>query len=127
MPPSGAPGSGPGHSPSGEGLVEDFLSTFENRQTRRNYRTDLTQFFGEEGANRERAAQVEEKDVLGFLREQASSLAPSTLARKVETLRSFFGWLKRRGLVGEVPIDDRRATTDLVEEVRREIEEDTSE
>ena len=75
--------------PDGD-LVERFLSTYDSRQTRRNYRTDLRQFFGGEGITRHVASKVEEDDITEFLRDRVDSLKRSTLERKTETVRSFF-------------------------------------
>lgn len=101
------------------GLVEKFLSTYESRQTRRNYRTDLTQFFGGENVGRSQVEQVGREDVITFLREK-SSLARSTLKRKLETLRSFFEWLRERGVLKKRPIGTGETTTSILNEILQE-------
>jgi hypothetical protein len=104
-------------------LIEEFLSAYDSRKTRRGYRSDLKQFFKEEMVDRHQARQVQKEDIAQFLREQASSYARSTLKRKVETLRSFFRWLAEQGLVEERPIGADQKTTDLVDQILQEEEE----
>lgn len=101
------------------GLVEKFLSTYESRQTRRNYRTDLSQFFEGETVGLRQVEQVGREDLAQFLREKSSSLARSTLQRKLETLRSFFAWLRERGVLQEGPLGKDQATKDVLDQVLR--------
>ncbi len=115
-------GSGPSRD-----LMEEFLSRYDSYQTRRNYRADLKQFFGEDGATRTEAAQVETEDIVEFLTEKATSLARSTLKRKAETLRSFFQWLSTQGLIEKRPIGSDQKTTDLIEQVVSKTGDDTEE
>lgn len=96
--------------------MEEFLSGYDSHQTRRNYRADLRQFFGEEGATRAETTTVETEDILEFLGGKASDLARSTLKRKVESLQSFFRWLTRRGLIEKGPLHGVK-TKDVVDQV----------
>jgi hypothetical protein len=101
--------------PDGD-LVEQFLSTYGNRQTRRSYRSDLRQFLNE-GVTRRAASRIQEEDITEFLRGRAGSLKRKTLKRKLETLRSFFRWLGEQGVIEELPICENQSTGDLVEQV----------
>jgi len=112
--------SGAHRSGSGEDLVDRFLSTYDNRQTRRNYRTDLRQFFGEESVTRQKASRVREGDLTDVLKERAGSLKRTTLERKIESIRSFFRWLAEQDLIEETPLDTSVDTRDLIERVLEE-------
>jgi hypothetical protein len=102
--------------PDGD-LVEQFLSTYSKRPTRRSYRSDLQQFFGREPVTRQEAAQMQEENITGFLKERADSLKRTTLKRKLETLRSFFRWLAEQDVIEALPIGEELDTSDLVEQV----------
>ncbi len=106
------------HRPGPDGdLVEQFLSTFGSRLTRRNYRTDLRQFLDGEEVTRQQVSHVGEEDIVEFLRGKADSLKRSTLKRKLETIRSFFRWLVRQDVLGEGPIQKEVETGDLIDQV----------
>lgn len=117
MPPANSFDLGIHRSGSEEDLVERFLATYNNRQTRRNYRTDLRQFFDEEGVTRQKASQVHEGDITDFLKERAGSLKRTTLERKIESVRSFFRWLAEQDLIEEPPIDKSVDTGDLARRI----------
>jgi hypothetical protein len=102
--------------PDGD-LVEQFLSTYSKRPTRRSYRSDLQQFFDREPVTRQEAAQVQKEDILEFLNERADSVKRTTLKRKLETLRSFFRWLAEQDVIEALPIGEELDTSDLVEQV----------
>jgi hypothetical protein len=105
---------------SGGDLVKQFLSTFGSRKTRRNYRTDLRQFFGEEEVTQQVASQVRKKDIIGFFRERTDSLKRTTIERKVEASRSFFRWLADQNVIEEPPIREELETGDLVDQIFEE-------
>jgi hypothetical protein len=109
------------HRPGSDGdLVKQFLSTFGSRKTRRNYRTDLRQFFGEEEVTQQVASQVRKKDLVGFFRERTDSLKRTTIERKVESSRSFFRWLADQNMIEELPIRENLDTGDLVDRIFEE-------
>lgn len=123
MPPPNASHSGTDRSGSDGCLVERFLSTYDNRQTRRNYRTDLRQFFGEDKVTPQEVSQVREGDLIDVLKERAGSLKRTTLERKIESVRSLFRWLAEQDLIEEPPIDKNVDTGHLA---RRIIKEDSA-
>ena len=112
---------------SGGDLVKRFLATFGSRKTRRNYRTDLRQFFGEEEVTRPVASQVRKKDIVGFFRERTDSFKRTTVERKVEASRSFFRWLADQNVIEELPIREDLDTGDLVDRIFEEALETTKE
>ncbi len=91
-------------------LVDDFLHTLSierdySENTVRAYAADLSQFAGymEERGCEVRDASV--RDVRAYLAGlQARGLARSTIARRVASVRSFFKFLARRGLVDSNPM-----------------------
>jgi site-specific recombinase XerD len=109
---------------SEEDLAGAFLSTFDSRQTRRNYRTDLKQFFEAEAVGREQVERVRKRDVVDFLREQAARVKRATLERRVETLKSFYRWLAQRGLVDTRPLGTDERTKELVDGALEEAYDD---
>ena len=111
----------------GGDLVKRFLATFGSRKTRRNYRTDLRQFFGEEEVTRPVASQVRKKDIVGFFRERTDSFKRTTVERKVEASRSFFRWLADQNVIEELPIREDLDTGDLVDRIFEEALETTKE
>jgi integrase/recombinase XerD len=118
-PPPTAVGS-ESHAAAGvEPLLFDFLAYLElerglSRNTLEAYRSDLRQFG--EFLNRRRllAARASHNDLATFLSELAGGsdehppLAPSTLARKVACLRSFYRHLRREGAIEHDPTADLR-------------------
>ena len=102
--------------PDGD-LVERFVSTYGKPQTRRSYRSDIQQFFGQEPVTRQKAAQVRKEDILAFLKERADSAKRTTLERKLEAIRSLFRWLDKQNVTEELPISEDHKTGDLVEQV----------
>lgn len=105
--------------PDGD-LVERFVSTYGKRQTRRNYRTDLRQFFGTEEVLRQEASRTQKGDFTEFLRKRVDSLKRTSLERKVETVRSFFRWVAEQDLIDELPIEEEVNTGDLIDQVLQE-------
>jgi len=105
--------------PDGD-LVERFLATYGNRQTRRNYRTDLRQFFGEEDLTSQKASRIREEDIIEFLEARSDSSKRTTLTRKTEALRSLFGWLVDQGVIDEPPIGESTGTGDFVDRILEE-------
>lgn len=112
--------------PDGD-LVERFLATYENRQTRRNYRTDLRQFFDDEEVTRHQVRRVQEDDVNDFLQQRVDSLKRGTLERKLEVIRSFFRWLAEQNLIEELPIGESADTGDLIDSILEESSATTQE
>lgn len=102
--------------PNGD-LVEQFLSTYGKRATRRSYRSDIQQFFGREPVTRQKAAQVRKEDILAFLKGRADSAKRTTLERKLEAIRSLFRWLDKQNVIEELPISEDHETGDVVEQV----------
>jgi integrase/recombinase XerD len=102
-PPPAAGGIGP--------QLLDFLAYLElerglSRNTLEAYRTDLLQlgeFLDRNGLSAERARHG---DLAAFLSELG--VAPSTLARKVACLRSFYRYLRREGTIEHDPTADLR-------------------
>ena len=120
MPPPNASHSETDRSGSDGYLVERFLATYDNRQTRRNYRTDLRQFFGEDKLTPQEVSQVREGDITDVLKERAGSLKRTTLERKIESVRSFFRWLAEQDLIEEPPIDKSVDTGALARRILKE-------
>ncbi len=104
------PAAAPGASTIGPQLL-DFLAYLElerglSRNTLDAYRTDLLQlgeFLARRGLSAERA---QHGDLATFL--SGLGVAPSTLARKVACLRSFYRYLRREGTVEHDPTADLR-------------------
>jgi len=92
--------------------VEAFVAslTGASPHTRRAYESDLRQFVA--WAERGGAAGPETVDRLVLRRYLAylttRGMARPTIARKAAALRAFFGWLRRRGVVGADPTRDLR-------------------
>jgi len=93
--------------------VEAFVAslTGASPHTRRAYEGDLRQFVA--WAERGGAAGPESVDHLVLRRYLAylttRGMARPTIARKAAALRAFFGWLRRRGVVGADPTRNLRA------------------
>src|SRR5581483_9097277 len=87
--------------------VEGFIAslTGSSLHTRKAYESDLRQFVA--WAERGGAAGPEAVDHLVLRRYLAylttRGMARPTIARKAAALRSFFGWLRKRGVVGADP------------------------
>jgi integrase/recombinase XerD len=107
-------------APAGiEGEILDFLAYLElerglSRNTLEAYRSDLLQF-GEFLERRGlRLAETQHGDIAGFLSELGAGgperppVAPSTLARKVAALRSFYRYLRTEGVLQHDPTAELR-------------------
>ncbi len=106
-----APAASPPPAPGIEPLLLDFLAYLElerglSRNTLEAYRSDLLQF----GEFLERrgltAANAAHGDLAAFL--SGLGVAPSTLARKVACLRSFYRHLRREGAIVHDPTAELR-------------------
>ena len=94
-----------------ESLLLDFLAYLElerglSRNTLEAYRSDLLQlgeFFDRRGLSAKQAAHGDLAEFLSGL-----GVAPSTLARKVACLRSFYRYLRREGAIEHDPTADLR-------------------
>ncbi|NOZ25955.1 MAG: tyrosine recombinase XerC [Nitrospirae bacterium] len=86
--------------------VEEFLRYMElekgaSKHTLRAYRKDLGQFFA---LVRKHPAETELSDIRGFIAHRLrDGKERSTVSRQLATLRSFFGFLYREGLMGSNP------------------------
>ncbi len=108
------------HAAAGiEPLLLDFLAYLElerglSRNTLEAYRSDLLQFGEFLDRRGLLAARASHNDLAAFLSELAGGheerppLAPSTLARKVACLRSFYRHLRREGTIEHDPTADLR-------------------
>jgi len=107
-------------------LIEQFLATYAKRGTRRSYRSDLQQFFSEEGVTRQEVSRVEKEEIIAFLKQRVKdSLKRSTLKRKLEAIRSFFRWVADQNLIESLPISEGTDTGDLVDRVSQDDREKT--
>lgn len=102
-----------------ERLILDFLAYLElerglSRNTLAAYRCDLLQFGEFLDRNGLALLDSQHRDLAAFLAELArggegrAAVAPSTLARKVACLRSFYRHLRREGLIEHDPTADLR-------------------
>ncbi|HEB76047.1 MAG TPA: tyrosine recombinase XerC [Nitrospirae bacterium] len=86
--------------------TDEFLRYMEvekgaSKHTLRAYREDLGQFFGVVGKP---PAEVELSDIRGFMAQRLrDGKERSTVSRQLATLRSFFRFLHREGLIGSNP------------------------
>ena len=79
---------------------------FDRKNTRRSYRNDLISFFGSDLVTLDDARGVSFVDVNRYIeRLQADGYAPSTLRRRVASLRGFFAWLIALGALDTNPAD----------------------
>src|SRR5512139_3920426 len=103
-----------------QAAIEAYLEHLKGERdasahTLRNYRVDLTQFLAflrerPGGSVDPRPATVDEIAIRGFLaRLHGERLARTSMARKLATLRSFFRFLCRRGLLAVNPAELVRA------------------
>jgi integrase/recombinase XerD len=105
--PSSPPSAASGIAP----LILDFLAYLElerglSHNTLDAYRSDLLQFGEFLERNRLHATRATHGELAEFLSELA--VAPSTLARKVACLRSFYRHLRREGTIAHDPTADLR-------------------
>ncbi|HLM87242.1 MAG TPA: site-specific tyrosine recombinase XerD [Solirubrobacteraceae bacterium] len=102
-----------------ESLIYDFLAYLElerglSRNTLEAYRSDLLQFGEFLDRHQLPATQVTHGELAAFLSEltagseQRPPVAPSTLARKLACLRSFYRHLRREGTIEHDPMADLR-------------------
>jgi hypothetical protein len=111
---------------SGGDLVEEFLATYSKRGTRRSYRSDLQQFFGEEGDVRQEVPLVQKEDITAFLKQRVEdSLKRTSLTRQLEAIRSFFRWTARQNMIDELPISEEVDTGDLIDQIFEEARDTT--
>ena len=81
-----------------EDLVDIFTATLSSAQTRRAYRTDLRQFFGET-AGRDEIQELSARDIQGFLQSMHDlGRTVGTQRRQLAAMRSFFDWLMSEGI-----------------------------
>ena len=101
----------PGTEVGIESLILDFLAYLElerglSRNTLEAYRSDLLQFGEFLDRRALGATRTSHGDLAAFLSELR--VAPSTLARKVACLRSFYHYLRREGTIEHDPTADLR-------------------
>jgi integrase/recombinase XerD len=87
--------------------VEQFLAYLAaernlSNNTIENYGRDLCQFGGLLPVDLEKASRDQVRQV--FIELQASGLSPTSLARKMSTLRHFYSYLRRKRLVTAIPL-----------------------
>ncbi|MFT5514062.1 MAG: integrase [Rhodothermales bacterium] len=85
-------------------LIEAFLHRFDNERTRRSYKNDLRQFFGDSQVPLAVAQGVtffHVNDYLAGLTDEG--LKPATLRRRMAAIRGFYDWLDALGLIAENP------------------------
>lgn len=87
-------------------LLPVYLLRFDRAQTRRAYENDLSQFFGSEFLTLRMARSISFVEVNAYLQAlQSDGMKPSTIRRKVSSIRGFFDWLIALGLVEANPAD----------------------
>ncbi|HEV3048160.1 MAG TPA: site-specific tyrosine recombinase XerD [Solirubrobacteraceae bacterium] len=113
--PSGPAGAGRVSPGAGaiEPLVLDFLAYLElerglSRNTLAAYRSDLQQFGEFLGRRGLAPAQAGHGELAAFLGELEGTVAPSTLARKIACLRSFYRHLRREEAIAHDPTAELR-------------------
>jgi integrase/recombinase XerC len=93
-------------------LIDSFIDTLVAEKgfslnTCRAYRTDLTEFYGFISTDKDREAEVDQIDnivirsYLGYLHLKKNK--KSSIARKLSTLRTFFSYLVKHGVIKENP------------------------
>lgn len=93
--------------------LERFLQAFENSlrvkncspHTRTNYRRDLEQFFSFLGGGRDLKG-VDLETLRRFVASLYDGRTSVTVARKISTLRSFFRYLVREGVLKKSPVEE---------------------
>lgn len=96
--------------PDGRALDSDllpvYLLRFDREQTRRAYRSDLTQLFDAEFITLRMARHLTFVHLNAYIQNlQRAGLRPSTLQRKISAIRGFYSWLIALGLVEANPAD----------------------
>lgn len=85
-------------------LVEAFLHRYDNERTRRSYRNDLRQFFGESSVSLDMAKRVTFFHVNEYLRVlEHEGRKPATIRRRLAAVRGFYDWLDALNLITENP------------------------
>lgn len=94
------------HSGPTTDLIPTFLLRYDRENTRRSYTNDLQSFFGSDTVTLEMARAVSFTQVNHYLQSlQAQGYAPSTLRRRLASLRGFFAWLVALGALDTNPAD----------------------
>lgn len=87
-------------------LIPVFLLRYDRENTRRSYTLDLESFFGSNVVTLEMARAVSFPLVNAYLeRMQADGYTPSTMRRRLASLRGFFAWLVALGVLKANPAD----------------------
>ena len=87
-------------------LIPTFLLRYDRPNTRRSYTNDLQSFFGSDTVTLEMARAVTFAHVNQYLETlQLQGYAPSTLRRRLASLRGFFAWLVALGVLNTNPAD----------------------
>ncbi|MEN0044678.1 MAG: tyrosine-type recombinase/integrase [Pseudomonadota bacterium] len=87
-------------------LLDLYLLRFDRPHTRRSYRNDLIQFFNAETLTLDLVSQVSFVDVNEHIRHcETRGLKPTTIRRRVASLRGFFAWLIALGAIPTNPAD----------------------
>lgn len=85
-------------------LLQVYLLRFDREQTRRAYRSDLAQFFNTEFISLDLAREVNFVHVNAYIESlQEAGSQPSTLRRKISSIRGFYSWLEALELVDTNP------------------------
>ena len=95
-----------------DAMLERYLAELEgvrgrSEHTLRNYRNDIGGFFeylASEGVAFERAGRTHGRAYLARARE--AGVAPASIKRIATTIRAFFAWLDREGLIGDAEPGD---------------------
>jgi site-specific recombinase XerD len=92
-------------------LVDSFLNQLTSAQTRRAYRRDLRDFFGEDIPSHEEVEEIEVDDLRMFVRRlRDDGLSEATQRRRLAALRGFFDWLIEQGHRSDNPARHPRVT-----------------
>lgn len=85
-------------------LLSVYLQRYDRENTRKTYRTDLSDFFGYSRITLEMARLVTFVHVNDYLASlESQGYKPSTLKRRIAALRGFFDWLMALGAIEQNP------------------------
>lgn len=102
--------------PNTSDLISLFLLRYDRENTRRAYRLDIEAFFGSDLVSLDLARSITFTDVNKYIvRLETDGKSPSTIRRRVASLRGFFSWLVALGVLSLNPADRQ-----LVRRVSRE-------
>jgi site-specific recombinase XerD len=85
-------------------LIPTYLQRFDREHTRRSYRNDLIQFFGDELVTLDDVRAITFVQVNRYLADrETAGIKSSTLRRQLAAIRGFFDWLLALGIVSANP------------------------